>query len=303
VYEAAATLVVYAFEPVHVGAASGAGGVDRPVARDARGGDSGGERGDPILTFSALRGAFRDVCPPGLWRLLLGEVPEDSGEGVRGAVTFTDASPLLFPIRSVKGGFAWATCPRILDEFGRRVGSGAPEAAPGESVGIAPGSALALREGGSRPFVVIAGARYSAVELDEIHTWLHTWLGDLSPGAPALAARVVVVPDQVFAGLVARETERRQRVRIERSTGTVAGKALFSLEAVPRDTVFFGSVLALSPGLWKGADGGLLSGDESPKTAEDVLKKTAEILKASAMLTIGGEVTVGMGRCQIRLLL
>lgn len=312
-YESARALVLYAVEPVHVGAATGAGGVDLPVARDARGGDQPGERGDPILTFSALRGAFRDVCPTALRPVLLGDAPdEDSNEGRRGALTFTDALPLLFPVRSSKGGFAWVTCWRVLAEFaGRGRGTTLDLAPDGQNEGerdkadevrIAPGSALALRSPSGASFVVIAGSRYTATEVAALHTWLHTRLGGVSPGEAALAARIAVVADEVFAWLVESETERRARVRIDGNTGTVAAQALFSVEAVPRDTFFFGSVLALSPGLWRSADAAVAAGGQSFQTAEHVLDKTASVLTDADVVTIGGEITVGMGRCQARLI-
>lgn len=300
-YEAARTLIVHAIEPIHVGAAAGAGGVDLPVARDARRGEH--ERGDPILTFSALRGAFRDVCPEDLRPLLLGEGPSgDSNEGARGALTFTDALPLLFPVRSVKGGFAWATCPRILGEFGRRTVANPPEVAAANAVVIAPGAVIALRQEDAPPFVVIAGERYMTEEEGTICDWLHRRLGGASPGAVPLAARLAVVPDAAFARLVARETERRQRVRIDRTTGTVAGQALFSVEALPRDTVLFGSILALAPGLFGSSSSTSGSDAKPPRSAGETLERAAAVLARRGELTIGGDVTVGMGRCQVRLI-
>lgn len=46
--------------------------------------------------------------------------PENAGnEGHASALGFTDARLLLFPVKSMKGVFAWITCPKVLKQFYR----------------------------------------------------------------------------------------------------------------------------------------------------------------------------------------
>ena len=41
----------------------------------------------------------------------------EKGDLHAGALGFTDARLLLFPVKSVKGVFAWVTCPAVLERF------------------------------------------------------------------------------------------------------------------------------------------------------------------------------------------
>jgi CRISPR-associated protein Cmr4 len=48
--------------------------------------------------------------------------PEDTEEAHAGALAFTDARILLFPVKSLKGVFAWITCPMVLERFKEDLG-------------------------------------------------------------------------------------------------------------------------------------------------------------------------------------
>ena len=48
--------------------------------------------------------------------------PEDTEEAHAGAIAFTDARILLFPVKSLKGVFAWVTCPMVLERFREDLG-------------------------------------------------------------------------------------------------------------------------------------------------------------------------------------
>jgi len=43
--------------------------------------------------------------------------PENSDESYASAISFLDARILLFPVKSLKGIFAWVTCPMVLERF------------------------------------------------------------------------------------------------------------------------------------------------------------------------------------------
>lgn len=292
-FEARRTLLVYSVDPIHLGAAGGEAPVDLPVARDVR-------DGDPILTFTALRGMLRDACADTAERRVL------AGEANRrAALSFADARPLLFPARSAVGGFAWVTAGRALRGFAEALDEKCPEL-PGDGDGdadagspkaIVPAASwLRLRaRPGDRDLVVLAGLPHEAVASDGVTSWLADRLRPLGLEATEIEGRVAVVGAPVFRNLLGTESERRHRVRVEAQTGTVSRGALFSLEAVPRDTVFYGSVLALSPRVLGLSVDGL-------ETSTDVLDRAAQRLAAASTLTIGGEITVGMGRCRATLI-
>ncbi len=313
-------IVVYALEPIHLGSARGSAKVDLPVARDAR-------TKDPILTFSALRGMLREaLIDDREWAILLGDKPVTGTDNTRrGVLSPTDAWPLLFPVRTSRGGSAWITSARLLQAFAEVLGVRMPledDASHAridvETVLAVTGGAAETPAAGRQGVVLVAGRRYPAASDEGVLCWL---AGKLEGSIPVtrLARRTAVVPNDDFASIVAEETERRDRVRINNEQGIVAEGALFSLELVPRDTVFFGSILATSPGLWPRA---IVAGDEEEPSRGDApaslatssgarddlattasaLERTAVRLHAATQLTIGGEITVGMGRCQARLI-
>jgi CRISPR-associated protein Cmr4 len=312
-FEVAGTLLVRTIDPVHVGAAAGTTPVDLPVARDVR-------DGDPILTFSAVRGMLRDACDHATEQDALLGAPHR-----RGTISFTDCRPLLFPVRSAAGGFAWVTSRRALSGFAVALREELPgclepqpvEAGTHRPVAIVTMSSwLSIRPPGKPEERVVLAELccHANPAADGAVAWLAQRLQHIGVEKAEIGGRIAIVDAATFRHLLGTETERRQRVQIDSRLGTVARGALFSLEAVPRDTVFYGSALALSPRVMGMEADGLVS-------ATDVLRRAALRLGAASgfavngsatateavadarsvgtprFLTVGGEVTVGMGRC------
>jgi len=151
-YSAATTLFLVAETPLHAGSGGSPGAVDLPVQRERH-------TGYPMIQASGLKGAFRDLARDEgkLWGLTSGETIRDverqldalgtNGAGNEeakkpllsklkpfelvfgpatdrasehgGALAFTDARILLFPVRSLAGFFAWVTSPGALARFRR----------------------------------------------------------------------------------------------------------------------------------------------------------------------------------------
>lgn len=285
-YRAHRTLLLLALEPLHVGTAAGSRRVDLPVARDV-------VDGDPILPFSALRGMLAEAAASDREWLAGARDREGSDRSQRGAVAFTDARPLLFPVRSGRGGFAWITCPRVLRTFGEIAGGPKVELVDDGAVRLPASSRLRIGRPSEGGGVVLAGQHFPARQADGVVGWLAGPLGQLGVEETALVVRLAVVPDSVWANLLATETDVRHRVAVDRETATVKPGALFAVEVIPRDTIFFGRALALSPKVY-----------ERGQTADAVqaLSRAADRLAAADHLTIGGEITVGMGRCRARLI-
>jgi CRISPR type III-B/RAMP module RAMP protein Cmr4 len=276
-FKTARTLLLYTLEPVHIGAATGARGVDLPQTRDAW-------DDEPILPFSALRGMLADVCDPALRAVLLGA----PSPGPRGVISPADARPVLFPVPSVAAGFAWITSPRWLARVSEPPDG--VEVGPGQVV-ICQDSALDLRSGHGEGRVALAGTLFAARRDDTAFQGLRRWVSDILPDPDALGRRLAVVSDDECGRLLEHGMERRHRIRVEE--GTVAPRALWSVEAIPRDAVFAAPLLAASPKLWDAA--------VRPQTAEKALERLREFLDRAEWVTIGGEITVGWGRCLARL--
>jgi len=123
--------VLHAISPVHAGAGSATGAVDLPIQRERH-------TGWPMIQSSGVKGAFRDHC----WRVwthndnTLKPFPEkvrNAEQAVRavfgakkgdteaqaGAVAFSDARLLAFPVRANQAPFVWVTCPRLIKRLAR----------------------------------------------------------------------------------------------------------------------------------------------------------------------------------------
>jgi len=157
----------YAETPLHVGSGSGLGYVDLPIQRERF-------SGLPMVQGSGLKGAFREAAralvadhkeadleerdrftEANVGHLFGAEVPGDSsakGDAARdktfaGACNFVDARLLLLPLRTVKGGWTWATCPMILDRLARdRALVGSTHTPSWAGLTVAPGQAMVAAE-------------------------------------------------------------------------------------------------------------------------------------------------------------
>lgn len=130
----AAVLFLHAQTGLHSGSGTALGTVDLPVQRERH-------TQWPTIAGSALKGVLRDLCRKGAKRerpegeslsprcwanrrhqklvAAFGPgTPEESSEHA-GAIALTDARILAFPVRSLRGVFAWVTCPAVLERLNR----------------------------------------------------------------------------------------------------------------------------------------------------------------------------------------
>jgi len=105
-------LFVNVVTPLHNGSGEGLGFVDNPILRERT-------TQFPIIQASSIKGVLRDSyeerASPDV-ELLFGPSPGE-GEKHSGAISFGDGQILAFPVRSVKGCFAWITSPHVLWRF------------------------------------------------------------------------------------------------------------------------------------------------------------------------------------------
>ncbi len=114
-----AIVFLYAVSPVHMGAGTATGIIDNPIQRERH-------TNHPCFASSGIKGAVRygfkalskgngrdDDYLNNLIKALFGP---DSGDGDlhAGAVSFGDAQLVAFPVRSLKNGYVYATCPQAL---------------------------------------------------------------------------------------------------------------------------------------------------------------------------------------------
>jgi CRISPR-associated protein Cmr4 len=304
------TKILYLFTrtPLHVGAGASVGAIDQPVQRERH-------TGFPIIPASSLKGTFADAWNDGLLEETngKGEVKKvrvrkdgtstaaawlfgsDSDQHARaGTLQFTEARLLAFPIRSVKGSFAWITSPLILRRAQRD--------------GVIPADLLKdLKEPSDDKAILEAGGQAklalgNKIVIEEytfesiaIASKLGDYLGGLMVADPVwteIASRLVILSDGMMSFFAQNACEVAQHVRISDETGTAEGGALFNQENVPSETLFYAVVRA--------TDNRNPNGNQAAKKAEDALEAFASKLGAGA-LQFGGDASTGLGYCSVKL--
>lgn len=295
---AAEMLFIHALTSIHPGSGTALGVVDLPVQRERH-------TQWPVIPGSSLKGVFRDVSrgqvasPDGdpdkdVWIETVFGPDTDSGNKHAGAVTISDARILAFPVRSLRGVFAWVTCPAVLERFVRDLallGNSFPVAIPHpdkDNALCVEGSPLLID--GKK--LVLEEFDFGAVANGDCMR-IGAWLAD--NGLPQIdeatrrrfQSNFVILHDDDFTYFVRHATEVVARIALDRKLKTVKEHALFYQEFVPPETVFYSVVMASSS-----------RHKDNPQTAASVLAKLNEWLPK--VVQIGGDETIGKGICTLR---
>lgn len=101
-------LFIYTESPLHAGTGAGLGPVDLPIQRER-------STDYPIVQASGVKGALRSEAEGSDADINAIFGPE--GAEHAGAFSASDARVVLFPVRSLKGVFAWVTSIDVLARF------------------------------------------------------------------------------------------------------------------------------------------------------------------------------------------
>jgi CRISPR-associated protein Cmr4 len=288
-------LFLYVETALHAGSGRGVGNVDLPIQRNQ-------VHGYPIVQGSGLKGCLRADAKQHLseveWVAIFG--PETKGAADHaGAISIGEANTLLFPVRSLKGVFAWTTSAHVLACFCRDcrlLGENAPQWSVPE---LETGTALvaedsSLRVDDTRIAVEELSFKTEAVPLvATIADWLKQ---DALPPGPEYSYwrnhidhHLVILADDDFRDFTRLSTEVVTRVRISGDTKTVEAGALWTEESLPADTLMYALVSAGKP----------LSADQAGmNSGQDVLVKLRGMPLERTRL--GGDETVGRGNVFLR---
>jgi CRISPR-associated protein Cmr4 len=267
-------LYLHALTPLHPGSGTALGVVDLPVQRERH-------TDWPVIPGSSVKGVLREACAEEKRRILFGR-GGDEGGFYAGALTITDARLLAFPVRSLKGVFAWVTCPQALERWrrdallaGQKVSL--PALAVSEDEALAVEKCPCLYANGGQQEVILEEYKFTVKTLGELKGW------------PAVQGfdpkRVVVLNDTDFTHFAKHATEVSARIKLDPGTKTVSGGALFYQEFLPAETLMYSVVLAAG------------SRDGQNVSAEDVLSG----YEAPGYIQVGGDETTGKGLCAVKL--
>lgn len=290
-FEKHAVVFLYAVSPVHMGAGQAVGVIDNPIQRERH-------TGHPCFAGSGIKGAVRHgfAAIGGDAKLIDHLFGPESGSGDlhAGAVSFGDAQLVALPVRSLRGGYVYATCPQALSRAQRLLGLVGKPAA-WKIAAVTEGQCLianpALLSGDKlhlEAFEYVA--KVSQEELPALSADLATRglpVGDAYAFfADKLKTDLVVLSDTDFAYFAQHAMLVEPHVRINAETGTASDGGLFYTENLPPESLMIAPLMASQTRTGKGKEA------ESP--AEVVMSQIKAVIDGK-LLQIGGDVTTGRG--------
>jgi len=279
-FEKAVISGLYSVTPVHAGSGAELSVIDLPIQRERH-------TGFPVIWGQSLKGVLRrtyerldDSPNKEKTKIIFGPDTDKASEHA-GAISVGDAKVLLFPVRSLKGVFAYVTCPLVLERFKRDLELAAfsqsfniPTVSEEEAI-VAENSSLLVDDKVVLEDVVLKANQQDISKIVEI-------ISNISP-IQVDESRIAIVHEDVFRNLVTMTTEVVARVKIDAKTGTVKEGALWYEEYLPSDTLLYSVIVIGKP---RKSVNGL-------STAEDIAKTLSTF--DSQFLQVGGNETVGKG--------
>ncbi|RMD75320.1 MAG: type III-B CRISPR module RAMP protein Cmr4 [Lentisphaerae bacterium] len=301
-------LSIYTCSPLHIGRGNSVDIVDLPVMRER-------VTHFPVIPASSIKGILRQHAGASfagndeahtIINMLFGYQDERQApisernqadeygesdvfrtpekESYSGCVTIGEGRILAFPVRSMVGGFVWLTCPTALRRFKRdwAVDIDIPDpeidtCVAGKDVIPDPNLKLAVFE--EYPLDVVSHDISPLVKQLEP-------LCDNPLWQRMLTSRLVVVADETFQHFVSTATEIVARIEMDPSTRM--NKQLFHEENIPCETLFY-SVCTVIPSRRRYPD--FQPGQFFSKLFPD----------NKILLQFGGNQTVGLGLCEIKM--
>lgn len=299
-FEKQAAVFLYAVSPVHMGAGQAVGVIDNPIQRERH-------TGHPCFAGSGIKGAVRHgfealsqsakVEKPlqATIDALFGPSPDPQERGGKdlhaGAVSFGDGQLVALPVRSLKGGYVYATCPQAIARAHRLLGS----------IGIlVDWPALAV----SDEHCLVANPEL--LSRDKLHLEAFEYTAKDSPELPKVSADLaskalpadaayaffreklktdlIVLSDSDFAYFAQNAMLVEPHVRIDADTGTASDGGLFYTENLPPESLLIAPLLASQTRQGKG--------EQSPAVV--VMAQIKAVIHGK-LLQIGGDATTGRG--------
>jgi CRISPR-associated protein Cmr4 len=296
--QAGTSLFIQALTSLHPGSGTALGVVDLPVQRERH-------TNWPVIASSTLKGILRDAVRRNthsrngdLQDLYAAFGPETAeADKHAGALSLTDGRILAFPVRSLRGVFAWVTCNGVLRRLQRDL---ALLSSPAGSLGqlrlpsSAPDKNQALCP--QKSPLIVDSNKLVLEEFEFLRTGdengVARWIAQHAVADAATQERItnhlVVLHDDDFTHYVRHSTEVLPRIAINYETKTVKTGALFYQEFLPPETLFYSILLANAS-----------RREGHKKAAREILDYVAQHLPP--VLQIGGDETIGKGWCAIKL--
>lgn len=311
----ARTLFLYCEENVHVGAGSSTGTIDLPIQREKH-------TNLPHIEGSSLRGAIREAAhnknsqendfEESNFSRYFGKAGDEGSSA--SALDITDASLLLFPVRSYVGVFAWITCPLALYKFAHRyniINGASIEIKhlipPGDNTALIQKECFPkLEENEVASQVVLEEFLFEAegadVKIDNqlIGDFLVTIFNEVKNSSSEetteetesvqnnalleeLKTKIVIVSDDVFRDFTEIFTPKITRNKIDQNTGTAQGMGLFNEEFLPAESILYAFITANDE----------FSNEEKRLKSDEIIKFAEDNIPS--LFKVGGDKNIGKG--------
>ncbi len=297
-FEKHAAVFLYAVSPVHMGAGQAVGVIDNPIQRERH-------TGHPCFAGSGIKGAVRHgfTAIGGDEKLIdrLFGPDADRNDLHAGAVSFGDAQLVAMPVRSLKGGYVYATCPqavsrakRLLELIG--VNSGWPPLPE-----VNEGNCLVAHTGHCAER---SNSQKLHLEAFEYTAQVQSAVGDIGKRLAAqalpddnayeffcmkLEKDMVVLSNTDFTYFAQNAMLVEPHVRIDPDTGTAKDGGLFYTENLPPESLLVAPMLASQT-----RTGKKKNEKEDWEDAMGVMAKIKNVIDGK-LLQIGGDATTGRG--------
>ncbi len=310
--------------PLHVGSGDSLGIIDMPIQRERH-------TGFPKVESSSLKGSLRTAFEGTAgnevdkWIQIQAAFGYDEdgiisgveekftvGEGTEkklkkefiGCLGFTDARILLFPVKSMKGVFAWITCPLVLKKFAeemRLCERSDLNFFQDISENTVPNSCELVVNKKGEDWIVLEEFAFKVSQNQncvELATCLAEILFAETPQSyweDKLSKSFVVLSNDDFKDFVEHSTEVITRTKIDNDTGTVQDGALFTEEFLPTDSIMYSLVLAspIPPMFWDENKFAWLK--EFKKESHAVKYFEKSLKEIGNIFQLGGNATLGKG--------
>ena len=279
---------------LHAGTGQNTGIIDLPIQRE-------GHSGWPCVFGSAVKGAVRTRAEEKLGEdndsiaFIFGS-EANSEQSHAGAVTFSDARLLLFPVRSLTSQFKWVTCPSALKRYAKdasRLGQNLSITIP--EVQSLSDTQVLLPKDQQAEALFLEEYRFDirVVDLKEIITLLAGLMNDNDAEA-RLTAQLAIISDDMFSYLVQHTTPVNAHIAIDSDTKIVKQGALWYEETLPPESLLYTTLSAVN-GRGESSDVSAISADKLHDAVLGLFPSD------KAWLQLGGNETVGMGWCAVQI--
>lgn len=290
--QSTAILGLFTETSLHAGTGQMLSNIDLPIQRESH-------TSYPCVYGSGVKGALRELAESHKFEWLYEVFGPDmqNGSDHAGALGVSDARLLLLPVRSLTGHFKLVTCPAILHRWQADYQRLGLPKANGFSVPSTISNETALiHDSLPEQDLFLEEFRFKTQANQKLQNVIRSiikLINDKHNNINAnLIEQLVIINDDMFAHLCRYATPVDAHIAIDNETKVTKPGALWYQETLPPNTLLYISLIAQKS-----------RKKESGKKADDILNHVInDLFKNRPYLRLGGNETVGMGWCKVKVL-